>query len=84
MLPIKYIIRRAILGIVIVPATAVIYFVGYALLVGAGATPTSTAPEVWNNGLGFGIYLTLILMFWELIGKAYDKFNNFLDRVAGI
>lgn len=81
---IKFVIRRAIAGIVIVPATAVIYFVGYALLVGAGATPTATAPEVWNNGLWLGGYLTLILMFWELVSKAYDKFDNFLDRVSGI
>jgi len=78
----KYIIRRAIAGIVIVPATAVIYFVGYAMLVGAGATATSTAQEVWNNGLFLGVYLTIILMFWELIGKAYDKFENFLERVG--
>jgi len=83
-MPIKYIIRRAILGIVIVPATAGIYFVGYAGLVGAGATPTATAPEVWNNGLMLGIVATLVLMFWELIDKAYDKFDNFLDRISGL
>ena len=83
-MPLKYIIRRAILGIVIVPATAVIYFVGYALLVGAGATATSTAPEVWNNGLVLGVIATLALMFWESLNKGLDKFNNFLDRVSGI
>lgn len=78
---IKYIIRRAIAGIVIVPATAVAYFVGYALLVGAGAGATSTPQEVWNNGLFLGFYVTIVLMFWELFGKIYDKFEEMMDRI---
>lgn len=75
---IKFVIRRAIAGIVIVPATAGIYFVGYAMLVGLGATPTATASEVWNNGLWIGGLATLMLMFWEKFSALMDKLEETL------
>jgi hypothetical protein len=70
---IKFVIRRAVLGVVIVPAVAGIYFVGYAVLIGAGAGANAMPSEVWNNGLALGVGVTLALMFWETI-----------DRVLGI
>jgi hypothetical protein len=56
----KYAFRRLLLGVVIVPLVAVVYFVFYAVLVGGGAEPTSTPIEVWNNGLMFGVGATLV------------------------
>lgn len=56
----KYAFRRLLAGIVIVPFMAVVYFVGYAMLVGLGAEPTATPSEVWNNGLVIGVIATLV------------------------
>jgi len=78
---IKFVIRRAIAGIFIIPATAIIYTFGYAMLVGLGATPTAMPIQVWDNGLDLGIYLTLILMFWEVVSKALDKLENLAERI---
>ena len=65
----KFAIRRLLAGVVIVPAIAGTYFVGYASLVGAGATPTATPSEVWNNGLLFGAVATLWFSLSALVKK---------------
>lgn len=72
----KFVIRRMFAGIVIVPSVAGIYFVGYATLVGAGAEPTATASEVWNNGLVIGVMATLVLMFWEPLNALLNKWGE--------
>lgn len=72
---IKFVIRRALAGIVIVPATALIYTIGYAMLVGLGGTPTASVGEVWGNGLMLGIVATAYLMFHEPINKLLDRLN---------
>ncbi len=56
----KYVIRRAVAGVAITPLVALTYLVGYAMLVGAGAEPTATANEVWNNGLVLGGIVSLV------------------------
>lgn len=56
----KFVFRRLLAGIVIVPLVALAYFVFYALLVGLGADPTATPSEVWANGLMFGVLATLV------------------------
>lgn len=56
----KFVFRRLLLGVVIVPLIASGYFVVYALLIGGGAEPTATPSEVWNNGLMFGVVSTLV------------------------
>lgn len=56
----KFMFRRLLLGVVIVPLIAVMWFVFYAVLVGGGAEPTSTPSEVWNDGLMFGVVATLV------------------------
>lgn len=56
----KYVFRRLLAGVVIAPLVAVVYLVGYALLVGAGAEPTSNASEVWTNGLVLGVMVSLV------------------------
>jgi hypothetical protein len=72
---IKYVIRRAIAGIVIVPAVATAWFVIYAVLVGLGATPTSSPAEVWGMGVMLGITLTVYLMFFERINALFEKWG---------
>jgi hypothetical protein len=56
----KYAFRRLLAGVVITPLVAIAYLVGYALLVGAGAEPTSNASEVWTNGLVLGVMVSLV------------------------
>ena len=58
----KFMFRRLLLGVVIVPLVALAYFVLYALLVGVsiGGLPTTTPSEVWANGLMFGVVATLV------------------------
>lgn len=77
---IKFVIRRALAGVVIVPAVAGIYFVGYASLVGLGAMPTATASEVWENGITIGITLTLVLMFWEPLNKVAGALTDSKEK----
>ena len=59
----KFYIRRAVLGIIATPVIAGIYFVGYAVLVGLGAEPTSTPQGVWENGLFMGGTLGVAFIF---------------------
>jgi hypothetical protein len=69
----KYTFRRLLLGVVIVPATAVAWFVIYAGLVGLGATATNTPQGVFGDGIFIGIVLTIWLMFYEKINALFDK-----------
>jgi hypothetical protein len=50
----KYVFRRLLAGIVITPLVALLWLVGMALLIGAGAEPHATASEVWLHGLWLG------------------------------
>ncbi len=50
----KFYIRRAVAGMIATPVIAGTYFLIYALLIGAGGTPTSTPQEVFSNGLWLG------------------------------
>jgi hypothetical protein len=59
----KYVFRRAILGVAIVPLIAVAWLLFYALLVGLGARQTSSAEEVFAVGLFIG----LIVEVWFVV-----------------
>ena len=50
----KYVIRRAVLGVIITPLVALIWLVGIAVLIGLGAEPTASASQVWYDGLWLG------------------------------
>jgi hypothetical protein len=71
----KYTFRRLLAGVVIVPATAVVWFVIYAGLVGLGATPTDTPQGVFGQGVFIGVVLTIWLMFYEQIDALFDKWG---------
>jgi hypothetical protein len=55
----KYVIRRAVLGIVITPLVALCWLIGIALLIGMGAEPTASATQVWEDGLWLGAFVSL-------------------------
>jgi hypothetical protein len=63
----KYVIRRAIAGLVITPIVASAYWLLYASLVGLATEPSAMPIQVWNNGLMFGIISSV--MFVVLGGR---------------
>jgi len=50
----KYVIRRAVLGIVITPLVALVW------LIGMGAEPTASASQVWVDGLWLGVAVSVV------------------------
>ncbi len=56
----KYVIRRAVLGIVITPLVALVWLIGIATLVGMGAEPTASASQVWVDGLWLGVAVSVV------------------------
>ena len=63
----KFIIRRAIVGIIAIPLVAGVYTLGYALLVGLGAQPTNSLEGVWNIGFQIGITVAIAFAFAKQI-----------------
>ncbi len=68
----KYVFRRSVLGVVLVPLVAVAWFVFYATLVGLGADPTASPSQVFNDGLLFGFAIQLWFV-GDAIVKAVRK-----------
>lgn len=58
----KYVVRRAIAGVVVIPAVASMYFGLVALLIGLGAEPNQTPTEVWNIGIAIGWLVEIVLV----------------------
>ena len=58
----KYVFRRAVLGVVLVPLVAVAWVLFYATLVGLGADPTNTPQGVFNDGLFIGFVVELFFV----------------------
>jgi len=56
----KYVVRRALAGILITPAVASAWVLIYALLVANGAGQSSSLSEVWTNGLVLGSIISLV------------------------
>lgn len=72
----KFVIRRAVLGLVVVPVVAGTYFVSYAVayaFVGGASISTS---EVWNTGLTIGFVLAVAFAF-------ATQLDRFSARVIG-
>ena len=72
----KYYIRRAVVGAIATPLVAGVYFVGYALLVGLGAEPTTTPQGVWDNGIFIGVTLAVMFTFLPQTLKLVDKLGG--------
>lgn len=69
----KYVIRRAILGLIGIPVVAGVYLFGYTTLLLAGAEPNATFTEVWNNGILIGVTCAIFLTFQPQFSKFLDK-----------
>jgi len=67
----KYVIRRAVAGIIITPLVALLWLIGIAMLIGMGAEPTASASQVWIDGLWLGVAVSVVFA-----GSAWGKHNG--------
>jgi hypothetical protein len=65
----KYLVRRAVVSIVLSPAVAFAYVLGYAFLVGLGAKAGVTVRGAWDNGVLVAIAVALVFTFFAGKGK---------------
>lgn len=63
----KFVIRRAIASIVLSPFVVLTYAIGYALLVGLGAEPTTNLDGVLSNGWLLATIAGLAFTFWPKV-----------------
>lgn len=54
----KFVIRRAVAGIVLTPVFACVYVLFNIVLIGIGASPTGTMLDTFGLGLAGGLILT--------------------------
>jgi hypothetical protein len=71
----KYVIRRAIVGIVSIPFVAGAWVFLYLLLLLAGAEPNQTIEDTFNNGMFIGVTLAVVFAF-------YPQFSRLVDRLT--
>lgn len=69
----KFVIRRAVVGILSIPVVAGVYTLGYLWLVIAGAEPTASSVEVFNNGIWLGILVAVMLTFAPQVSKVINR-----------
>jgi ABC-type sulfate transport system permease component len=69
----RFVIRRAVAGVVIAPVVAGLYVVGVALLVGLGATASVDSGEAWGIGWLYGIASALVFVVFPLVEKVVNK-----------
>ena len=65
----KYVFRRAVLGVVATPIIAGAWVLFTAVLIGLGAPPSASVNEVWNDGLWLGVISAVVFTFGPLIVK---------------
>lgn len=71
----KYVFRRAVLGLIAVPVVAGVYVFGYLTLVVGGAQATVSLSEAWSNGLMLGVLAGLMFAFATQISNLLDKLD---------
>jgi hypothetical protein len=59
----KFVIRRAVAGLLLVPVVAGLYVAGYVVLGLLGAGMSITLDEVWANGLLIGFVCAVAFAF---------------------
>ena len=69
----KYVIRRALLGVISIPLIAGAYVFFYLTLVLLGAEPTSSLTDTFANGVNVAIVVALILTFYPQFSKFVNK-----------
>jgi hypothetical protein len=69
----KFVIRRAVVGVIALPVVAGVYLFGYVALVAVGAEPNLTIEAVWNNGLLIGSVSAVCFAFATQLDKFITK-----------
>lgn len=69
----KYVIRRLIASVVVVPIVAGLYVLGIISLVMLGFQPTANIDEVYANGWLIGIVSGIAFVFYPQLSKMLDK-----------
>lgn len=69
----KYAIRRAVVGVISIPLIAGAWVFFYLLLLLAGAEPSQTLTETFNNGLLIGFTCAVFFTFYPKIAIFLDK-----------
>jgi hypothetical protein len=65
----KYVIRRAVAGVVAVPVIAGVYVLGMAGLIGLGAGVSFSIEQAWSNGLVLGFASAVVFAFYPQLTK---------------
>jgi hypothetical protein len=65
----KYVFRRALVGIVLVPVVAMTWVLFTAILSVVVSLPMGSVNRVWNEGLGLGLLATVMFAIIPLILK---------------
>jgi hypothetical protein len=65
----KYVFRRALVGIVLVPVVAMVWVLFTAILSVVVGLPMGSVNRVWNEGLGLGLLATIMFAIIPLILK---------------
>jgi TM2 domain-containing membrane protein YozV len=68
----KFVIRRAVAGVVITPLVAGLWFALVVDFILLGGVANATPMEVWNTGLGMGVIVSLWFALgavWKLVRK---------------
>jgi hypothetical protein len=69
----KFVIRRAVIGLILSPLVAGAYVLVCALLIGLGAGASFTVAEAWVNGFEIAGAGALVFAFWSQLNTALDK-----------
>jgi hypothetical protein len=73
---VKFVVRRAIVGVLAVPVVSGAYVFGYLGLMILGAENSLKIEEIWNNGLLIGSVSAVMFAFATQVDK-------FLTKIVG-
>ena len=65
----KFVIRRAVAGLIAVPVVAGLYVFGVAVLIGLGAGASFGIEQAWANGLVLGFASAVVFAFYPQLTK---------------
>lgn len=69
----KFVIRRAVVGVIALPVVAGAYVFGYLALVLAGAEMGASIEEIWHNGFLIGSVSAVCFAFATQLDKFITK-----------
>ena len=69
----KFLVRRAVVGVVIAPVVASAYVAFVAVLIGLGAGSSFGVEQAWSNGFAFGIASAVVFAFYPQIARLVES-----------